>query len=73
MVEKSDEFDECVLNRQNFPSKILHLENIGIVYFTVIINFTDLIGFVTFSGHGILKYFHITHKKDAPEDKDPPQ
>ena len=24
------------------------------------------------SGHGILKYFRpITHKKDAPEDKDP--
>ena len=26
------------------------------------------------SGHGILKYFYlITHKKDAPEDKDPPE
>ena len=26
------------------------------------------------SGHGILKYFHpITHKKDVPEDKDPPE
>ena len=26
------------------------------------------------SGHGILKYFRpITHKKDAPEDKDPPE
>ena len=25
------------------------------------------------SGHGMLKYFRpITHKKDAPEDKDPP-
>ena len=25
-------------------------------------------------GHGILKYFcPITHKKDAPEDKDPPE
>ena len=25
-------------------------------------------------GHGLLKYFHpITHKKDAPEDKDPPE
>ena len=24
------------------------------------------------SGHGMLKYFHpITHKQDAPEDKDP--
>ena len=26
------------------------------------------------SGRGMLKYFHpITHKKDAPEDKDPPE
>ena len=26
------------------------------------------------SGHGMLKYFHPnTHKKDAPEDKDPPE
>ena len=26
------------------------------------------------SGHGMLKYFHpITHKKDALEDKDPPE
>ena len=25
-------------------------------------------------GHGMLKYFHpITHRKDAPEDKDPPE
>ena len=26
------------------------------------------------SGHGMLKYLlPITHKKDAPEDKDPPE
>ena len=26
------------------------------------------------SGHGMLKYFRpITHKKDAPKDKDPPE
>ena len=26
------------------------------------------------SGHGILMYFRlITHKKDTPEDKDPPE
>ena len=26
------------------------------------------------SGHGMLKYFRlITHKKNAPEDKDPPE
>ena len=27
MVEKSDKFDEWILIRQNFPTKILHLEN----------------------------------------------
>ena len=37
MVEKSDEFDKCMLNHQIFPTKILHLENLGIAYFTVII------------------------------------
>ena len=37
MVEKSDEFDECMLNRQILPTKILHLENFDIAYFTVII------------------------------------
>ena len=34
MVEKLDEFDECMLNRQSFPTKILHLQNLGIAYFT---------------------------------------
>ena len=34
MVEKSDEFDECVLNRQSFPTKILHLaKKISVAYF----------------------------------------
>ena len=36
MVEKSDEFDECMLNRQSFPYQILHLGNLSIAYFTVI-------------------------------------
>ena len=36
-MEKSNEFDECMLNRQNFPTKIFHLENFSIAYFTVII------------------------------------
>ena len=42
MVEKSDKFEECMLNRQNFPTKILHLENFSIAYFTIVFNFTDL-------------------------------
>ena len=37
MVEKSNKFDDCMLNRQNFPTKILQLENFGIAYFTDII------------------------------------
>ena len=70
-MEKSDEFDEYMLNCQ----RILHLENLSIAYFTVIIY---QLGFVrichVMSGHGIMKYFRpITHKKDAPEDKDPPE
>ena len=61
-MEKSDEFDECMFNRQKFPTKILHLEYFGIAYFTVM------------SGHGILEYFHpIIYKMYAPEDKDPPE
>ena len=32
MVEKSDKFDECMLNRLSFPTKILNLENLGIAY-----------------------------------------
>ena len=34
MVEKSDEFDEWILNHQSFPTKLLHLENFDIAYFT---------------------------------------
>ena len=37
MVEKSDEFNEYMLNHQNFSTKILYLENFGIAYFMVII------------------------------------
>ena len=37
MVEKSDEFDKCMLNRQIFSYQILHLENLSIAYFTVLI------------------------------------
>ena len=35
MVEKPDEFDECMLNHQSFPTKILHLaKKISIANFT---------------------------------------
>ena len=37
MVEKSDEFDKCMLNRQNFPYQNFALRNFSIAYFTVII------------------------------------
>ena len=73
-MEKSDEFDECKLNHQNFPTKILHLEYFGIAYFTVIIYELQFVRAChVMSGHGILKYFRpIAHKMYAPEDKDPP-
>ena len=37
MVEKSDEFDECMLNRQNFSYQNFAVRKFGIAYFTVII------------------------------------
>ena len=37
-MEKSDEFDEWMLNRQNFfPTKILHLKIFSVVNLTAII------------------------------------
>ena len=56
MVEKSDKFDECMLNRQNF--KILHLENFCIAYFTVIIYQLEFVRVCrVMSGHGIQSTF----------------
>ena len=71
MVEKSDKFDECMLNRQNFPTKILHLKNFGIAYFTVIIYQLEFVRVChVMSGHGIRS---TSVRFDAPEDKDPPE
>ena len=36
IMEKSDKFDEWMLNRQNFPYQNFALKNFGIAYFTVI-------------------------------------
>ena len=61
-----------MVNRQNFPTKILHLENFGIA----LLIFTNLsrLGLSrrdVMSEHGILKYFHpILDKKDPPEGKE---
>ena len=76
MVEKSDEFDECMLNCQSFPYKNFALRKSWYCIFYSYIIYQ--LGFVrichVMSGHGMLKYFcPITHKKDAPEDKDPPE
>ena len=73
-VEKSDEFDECMLNRQSFPYQNFALRNsrYGIFYgYNLLTAWFVRICHVIW-GHGMLKYFRpITHKKDAPEDKDP--
>ena len=75
MVEKSDEFDGRVLNRQNFPyqnftiRKFRHCIFYGYNLLTWVCQ-----GWSRYIGHGILKYLRpITHKKDAPEGKDPPE
>ena len=68
MVEKSDEFDECMLNSQSFPYQTFELRKsrYGIFYGYNLLTCRichDM------SEHGTLKYFRpITHKKDAPED-----
>ena len=73
MVEKSDEFDECMLNRQSFPYQNIALRKSQYCIFYGY----DLLTWVCQDlscYHGMLKYFcPITHKKDAPEDKDPPE
>ena len=71
-VETSDEFDECMLNRQNFSYQNFALRK----FWYCIFYGYNLLTWVyhVMSGHGILKYFcPITHKMYAPEDKDPPE
>ena len=60
MVEKSDEFDERMLNSQNFPYQNFALKNFTVIIFCQ--------GFSHYIGTVILKYFR--HKKDPPESKE---
>ena len=63
-MEKSDEFDEWILNRQNFALKNLRLTIYNYLYIR-------LWSLSRMSGHGILKYFRpILDKKVPPEDKE---
>ena len=63
-MEKSDEFDEWMLNCQNFSIKILHF---AIAYFTNLTWFVMLCQ----NMEGVLKYFHPTlNTKDRHEDKE---
>ena len=59
MVEKSDKFDERMLNRLNFSYQILHLENFDVTYFTV--NLSSYVRHVrvchVMSQNRMLKYF----------------
>ena len=61
-----------MLNRQSFPyqSFALRKSQYCIFYGYNLLTWICQV----MSGHGMLKYFRpITHKKDAPEDKDPPE
>ena len=76
MAEKSDEFDKCMLNRQNLSYQNFALRKfrycIFYGYHVLIWVCPGLSHYIM--GHGILRYFRpITHKKDAPKDKDPPE
>ena len=67
-------FDEYMLNRQSFPYQNFALRKSQYCIFYGY-NLLTWICHVR-SGHGMLKYFRpiqSTHKKDAPEDKDPPE
>ena len=73
MVEKSDEFYEWMLNRQNFPYQNFVLKIFSIAYFTVISYKLEFSGFLLLcmSELVILKYFHpISDKKNPPEDRE---
>ena len=66
-VEKSDKFDECMLNCQNFSYQNFALRKF---WYCIFYGYN----LVCLLRHGILKYFRpITHKIYAPEDKDPPE
>ena len=76
MVEKSDEFDECMLNFQNFSYQNFAFRKFRYCIFYGY-NFTtlSLLGFVTLCRDmesGVLSSDYPC-KKDAPEDKDPPE
>ena len=75
-VEKSDKFDICMLNRQSFfyQNFALRKSRYCIFYGYNLLTWVcqDLSCYVR--TYGILKYLRlITHKEDAPEDKDPPE
>ena len=75
MVEKSDEFDERMLNRQKFSYQNIALRKFRYYIFYGYNLLTWVCqGLSSYVGAWILKYFHpITNKKDVPEDKDPPE
>ena len=71
MVEKSDKFDECMLNRQNFSYQNFSLRKFRYCIFTNL----SLSGFVMLCQDmesGILLSDYPC-KKDNPEDKDLPK
>ena len=75
-MEKSDEFDECMLNRKSFPYQnfALRKSQYCIFYGYNLLTWVcqDLSCYV--GTWNVEVYFRpITHKKDAPEDKDPPE
>ena len=74
-MEKSDKFDEYMLNRQNFPYQnfALRKSQYCIFYGYNLLTWVchDLSCYVgTWNAEVLLS---ITHKKDVPEDKDPPE
>ena len=76
MVEKSDEFDEHMLNSQNFSYQNFAFRKF---WYYIFYSFNLLTWVCQDLSHYVetwnLKVYFcsITHKKGAPEDKDPPE
>ena len=76
MVEKTDEIDECMLNSQNFSSQSFALrKSLYCIFYSYNLLTWVCQDFSRYVEIWNLKVYFclITHKKGAPENKDPPE
>ena len=68
MMEKSDKFDKCMLNRQNFSYQNFALRKFR---YCIFYGYNEFVTLCRGMESGVLSSDYPC-KKDAPEDKDPP-